>query len=581
MSSVTYAKETLLATDTTPAADASDKTGYHDIVLGHIVSAPAGVAASPGDVYLVTYVLDGLVFAAAPAMGSPPDFTIAAGGAVGDDRVVFRSGPGSTVAASEPIAMTARFAISGEGSGSITRTVMNRSLEGIVGIEAGKTLTASGIIKAVPALKETVTPRTPGPTAMAAHRFMAFYPSSPANRKLSTTLGTIELDVEGGAVADSTITTANVHGAEQYRDAGATTPFLSLNDDNAHTFVVNALSDILAGAPTSATNAGVTFAGDFSFVEKLGLAGSAAVKTDGSCTAGAELRKPSTSDPTDLTNEVTPQPGSAFAKTGATTDDTMALCLTVDGETAMPVRAPYTVTTEYKGIANAAFPPQGGTHDLATIRRDGTTFRVPFVTTSPRFEQRFSIVNRGAATTYAVGELHAQSGVTAAAGDKATGALPRGQMVLMASDLVTITGGTRAAATLSVVSDPSNIDASIDIMHPETGTVATVHMTAAWRWAETPRLRGRHLSPCLRKHPRPAPRGPCAAFPGDGNTDAGIDIIHPETGPAGPVHLTAEVTTGRDPPASGPALQPLPPRAPPTRSPRTVRSPFSRREISK
>ena len=48
----------------------------------------------------------------------------------------------------------------------------------------------------------------------------------------------------------------------------------------------------------------------------------------------------------------------------------------------------------------------------------------------------------------------------------------------MASDLVEITGGTRAAATLSVVADPSIIDASIDIIHPENGTVDTVHLTA-------------------------------------------------------------------------------------------------------
>ena len=111
------------------------------------------------------------------------------------------------------------------------------------------------------------------------------------------------------------------------------------------------------------------------------------------------------------------------------------------------------------------------------IRRDGTTFRIPFITTSQQFQQRFSIVNRGVATTYAISELHAQSGVTVATGVKATGALPQGQTVLMASDIVEITGGTRAAATLSVVADPSNIDASIDIINPETGAVDTVYLT--------------------------------------------------------------------------------------------------------
>ena len=49
--------------------------------------------------------------------------------------------------------------------------------------------------------------------------------------------------------------------------------------------------------------------------------------------------------------------------------------------------------------------------------------------------------------------------------------------MLTASDLVETSGGTRAAATLSVVADPSTINAGIDIIHPETGTVDTVHLS--------------------------------------------------------------------------------------------------------
>ena len=115
--------------------------------------------------------------------------------------------------------------------------------------------------------------------------------------------------------------------------------------------------------------------------------------------------------------------------------------------------------------------------ELGRFRRNGTIYRIPFLTTSPRFTQRLGIVNRGAAAAaYSVGELHAQSGVTAAAGARASGALPPGQTVLMASDIVTITGGTRGAASISIVADPSIIDASIDIIHPETGTIDTVHL---------------------------------------------------------------------------------------------------------
>ena len=132
---------------------------------------------------------------------------------------------------------------------------------------------------------------------------------------------------------------------------------------------------------------------------------------------------------------------------------------------------------EVRQGGECAVRPPDVAAELGRFRRNGTIYRIPFLTTSPRFTQRLGIVNRGAAAAaYSVGELHAQSGVTAAAGARASGALPPGQTVLMASDIVTITGGTRGAASISIVADPSIIDASIDIIHPETGTIDTVHL---------------------------------------------------------------------------------------------------------
>ena len=131
------------------------------------------------------------------------------------------------------------------------------------------------------------------------------------------------------------------------------------------------------------------------------------------------------------------------------------------------------VTVSFGKLSTSLYGAPDFTGELGKIGRNGATMRIPFITTNHRFKQRISIVNRGAATTYSFGEFHTQDGVTAGAGSKATGTLPQGQTVLMARDVVEISGGTRAAATLSVVADPSNIDASVDIINPENGTVDT------------------------------------------------------------------------------------------------------------
>ena len=232
--------------------------------------------------------------------------------------------------------------------------------------------------------------------------------------------------------------------------------------------------DVLAA--TDATrlfnDATITVKGDFS-------AGTYA-HADGACTVEQGPHEPVPVTPTD--NEVEIPYGEFYDSSGNSTDTAaptgIALCFKPEDGKRIPA-APWMVTVKFAKATNARFGPPDVTAELGRFRRNGTIYRIPFLTTSPRFTQRLGIVNRGAsAVAYHVGELHAQSGVTVAAGARASGALPPGQTVLTASDLVTITGGTRAAATVSIVADPSTIDASIDIIHPENGTVDTVHLTA-------------------------------------------------------------------------------------------------------
>ena len=240
-----------------------------------------------------------------------------------------------------------------------------------------------------------------------------------------------------------------------------------------------ALRDATTGGVLAATDvtrlfngATITVEGDFS----VGTYAHA----DGACTVDQGPHEPVPVTPTD--NEVGIPYGEFYDQYGNSTDTEaptgIALCFDPEDGKAIPA-APWMVTVKFTKAVNALFGPPDVTAELGRFQRNGTTYRIPFITTSPRFTQRFSIVNRGAAAVaYSVGELHAQSGITVAAGAGASGDLPPGQTVLTASDLVEITGGTRAAATLSVVADPSTIDASIDIINPETGSVDTVHLTA-------------------------------------------------------------------------------------------------------
>ena len=157
----TYARETLeTTTDTTDANDEGDTTTYYDIAETEILlSAPADISANPGDTYLVTYVLDGMVFRDTASIVEPADnFTIAAGGQSGDKIVVFRMDATATaVTTLTLIVLDAQFAISAAGSGSVTRTVTNQSLAvlNILGVTGMMTHTASGIIKLGSGVKET------------------------------------------------------------------------------------------------------------------------------------------------------------------------------------------------------------------------------------------------------------------------------------------------------------------------------------------------------------------------------------------------------------------------------------------
>ena len=489
MRSVTYAKETLLEGDanTTEASDPDDDTTYYKIVRDHLVSGPADITATAtatdADVYIVSYALSGMVFsedivadditvqtktvaddgAVTITQAGAADSLdrIVAGGKTGDKSLVLRfAGTDDLNGRSDLIVLTAKFAIAEGGSGSITRTVLNRTLENSL-VASSRTHSLSGAIKAAPALKQVIKPNEGGPTASVEFDFEVFVPSSAATKKLVDWVGHVQLGVVGTQMAAEDQNDPAIQMG-RYRHAQAES-----GDANE---LITMLSHV-AGEDTTALLSGsiridnsVAFDGELSFVKKFALA----ANNDCSDT-GSDLRVPSTDDPDVLTDKV-------MAQEAGDLETQMYLCVAVDGETPIPVTEPYTVTTSYKGIAMAAFPPQGGTYELAAIGQDGISYNIPYLTTFSEYNQRFSIVNHGSKAVEYDFTFHSEEGVTTAAGMQASGELPVGQTVLKTTDIVEIMGGNRAAAVLKIVAAVGTTSAAVQQVNLATRGVDTVYL---------------------------------------------------------------------------------------------------------
>ena len=364
MGSFTYAAETLLSTATTEGK--VDSKTYYDIGgTGNLVlSAPAEVGANAGDAYVVTVVLDGMVFRSAPTLAEIGGgaFSVISGGKAGDGTVVFRrTGGGAIDAATGVFNLTGRFAVS-QGGGRATLIMRNQALVDldISGLAGNMTYTGK-IIRVAPALKETVTPNVL--VAEAASGYRKF-----KGGKTVGHVGSIALGVEGHRRATEGDGTESVANLEHVM-----------------------LTALANGAPQST----LSFTGDFSFTEKVFVHG------DGDCGAPTEA-DPSVSggDDTDLASAETDirmmeGDGDDAVVTGttravnvdpdpdtATVGATHYLCLMVQGDDIegddpkpaprIPNTGAYTVTSSYEALANAAIGPKPKEGTLGESDRDGT-----------------------------------------------------------------------------------------------------------------------------------------------------------------------------------------------------------------
>ncbi len=214
-------------------------------------------------------------------------------------------------------------------------------------------------------------------------------------------------------------------------------PTRGIHTDARDGTAVSTLEDVMRPA-----NSEMKFSGDFSV-------GRFSLSADGCATslAGA-LRMNAAND------EATVAPTSW--DTGA-----RSLCIMVPNTNTTPIAAgAFMVEADYAPLANAAFGPTDlALAQIGRIRRDGTTVQIPYLTTATEYNQRISIVNRlGRSASYNF-VITAMDDATVALGDMASGTIPANTtMVVMARDVVTITGGTEASATLNVVATSGQVD---------------------------------------------------------------------------------------------------------------------------
>jgi len=149
------------------------------------------------------------------------------------------------------------------------------------------------------------------------------------------------------------------------------------------------------------------------------------------------------------------------------------LCVDVDGTEVINESA-YSLTFEWD-TGTRPTPAADQTISMGAISRNGTTVQIPYLTTFADYNQRLVVVNRGASDADYSITFTTEGDTTATAGTAATGTVPAGEVLsLKATDIVSLSGRTRTAATLIVVAPSANIDVATNQVNLSDGSTDTV-----------------------------------------------------------------------------------------------------------
>ena len=436
-----YAKATLKkASSFTGTGDDAATTFY--VVAENTASSgaldlqfDAGRNMSGSDTVLLYVTLAGMAFHdevdAYTGDTNADDFSLISGGRKGDTSAVLRyTGSGITDnddatdhsdRVTIDIGTGNKLGIGAEQVGGIEVALVNTTLEEILGTgKARTTASEARAVEGVPGYERTVIPFVS--TARASQGFKTF---DDAGTHLAGQLGSLEYSL-----------VSDVRAAD-----GAALTFAQILDS------------------TSATSR-ARLIGDLSFVEKVAVVGSVG-KSFPTC--------PSTGVSWPIADGATMTEWLSLPVAGST--DTLffsplyaSVCIEVKADTAIPP-AGYRLELEYAPPSGASFAdyvsPFTGheSMEIGGIRRDGTSIAIPYLTTHESYNHRFQIVNSGPGTGYEFA-FTPEPGIVAEPGAKASGTLPRGTTHLRASELVTLSGGSRTAATFTAGAEPDNIEMS-------------------------------------------------------------------------------------------------------------------------
>jgi len=258
-------------------------------------------------------------------------------------------------------------------------------------------------------------------------------------------------------------TAFNATGTDVSADLGN----LSVGSSTAATVSPTGAKDALDGASfvvgdavsIAATTSLTTITGDFSF-------GTWSVSKDNCGTAATTFKVASGNLNAGLTTAV--GVSNDYAATGS-------LCMTATGKETIPVAGPYTASMVLTAVTGRVFTQAAVATSFGSIKHNGTTVQLPYLTTFADYNQRLVIVNRGTTdATYSV-TFTAEATATATAGTAATGTVAAGTTSsIKVADIVTMAGLTRTAATIVIVAPTANLSVATNQVNLSDGSTDTV-----------------------------------------------------------------------------------------------------------
>jgi hypothetical protein len=312
---------------------------------------------------------------------------------------------------------------------------------------------------------------------------VAHYSTSPAAVAATATNTTGSLASDSYAFATvANVLTTTLSGSEKVADVNATPAFTQFTGATFNATIGNVKFVIASGA-VDATGATVNalaqvmnvaagqskfaLTGDLSFIGLTNAATTATKLTFGGVNADTHATASSI-----VSTGTLGTLGAQLVAVGNAANAGNDIIITANGTDLINAGA-YSLTFTPVAIANAKFGITGVSGAIGSIKRNGATAQVPYLTTNTGLNQKLVLVNRSSSdTTYNV-TFTPEAGVTAVAGAKASGTLKKNStLVLKATELVTLTGGARTAATVVALSPAGVIDAATQTVVTDTASVS-------------------------------------------------------------------------------------------------------------